>query len=54
MVNLDNVFNSIEDSKQISRINMDKAKTKVEKEYWIGVIGGLQICKQHLEQEILR
>ena len=49
-----NVLDEIENSKHIARIRMNEVKNKVEKEYWIGVIGGLQIAKQHLEKESLR
>lgn len=45
------IFESIENSKQTARIQMDRAILRTEKEYWCGIIGGLQIARQHLEKE---
>ncbi len=49
-----NVLEEIENSKEIARIRMEEERNQIEKEYWIGVIGGLQIAKQHLEKESLK
>jgi len=49
---IENILESIEDSKSIARIKMDKAKTKTEKSYFVGMVGGLQLAKQILEKEL--
>ena len=48
---LESILESIENSKDIARIKMSESRSQVEKEYYVGMIGGLSIAKQHLEKE---
>jgi hypothetical protein len=49
-INFDVVFESIENSKKISRKKMYNSKYKLDQEYYCGQIGGLQMAKQILEK----
>ena len=43
---------TFEESKSKCRINMEKAKTKSEKQYWCGFIGGITFVINSLEKEV--
>ncbi len=47
------VLDKIENSKHYARIQMENSSDRVEREYWIGMVGGLQVAKQHIEKEML-
>lgn len=52
-MNLQNILESIQDQKVNAIINMQNAKTPGEKDYFCGIIRGLQLSKQLLEKEAL-
>ena len=43
---------TFEESKSKCRINMEKAKTKSEKQYWCGFIGGITFVINSLGKEV--
>ncbi len=48
-----NVLDKIENSKDEVRVKMHNAENQGEKNYYCGVIGGLQLSKQIIEKEML-
>ncbi len=48
-----NVLDKIENSKHHARIKLEDTPNRVERENWIGMVGGLQVAKQHIEKEML-